>query len=172
MHLNLQVKVISDHWMSLEFQKQDTGCVCLVELLRCNTVDRKWALQLRLAVFRCTCLHEEFHAVKETFFFFLFNFSELQCDESLQTYSMSRICIFCTQSLSGHVLRRSRFIVLFTRHFPISLMCTCRQCVWNVTLICMLTTISSEIIPSWLMATLLPQKPPWAMWYDSPVIRH
>lgn len=105
-------------------------------------------------------------------FFLLFNFSELQRDESLQTHSMSHTCIFCTQSLSGHVPHRSRFTVLFTRHFPISLMCTCRQCVWNVMLICMLTTISSEITPSWLMATLLPQKPPWAMWYDSAVIRH
>lgn len=67
---------------------------------------------------------------------------------------------------------KSSLTVLFTRRFPIFPVRTHTGAVWNVTLICMPTTISSEITPSWLMAALLPQKPPWAMWYDSPVIRH
>lgn len=43
--------------------------------------------------------------------------------------------------------------------------------VWNVMLICTLM-IPGEITPGWLMAVPLPQKPPWAMWYDSAVIKH
>ncbi len=45
---------------------------------------------------------------------------------SLHTYIHSN---FCTQSLPLHLLYRSSFTVLFTRHFPIFLLHTLCQCV-------------------------------------------
>lgn len=80
------------------------------------------------------------------------------------TLSHSSLLYLCRKQT--HTDCRSSFTDIFHLFW-----CIHTSSVWNVTLICTVM-ISREITPSWLMAMLLPQKPPWAMWYDSPVIRH
>lgn len=145
----------SDEW-SLRVTKQVTSCVCL---LNQKTVNER----------RRFNLHKEFSMQISAGFRAVQLFSlRLQWTPawciSADIWDVTHLHMLYARTLLTCAARIQTF-----SNFPDVYM---QACVWNVTPICMLTMISSEIIPDWLMATLLPQKPPWAMWYDSPVIRH
>lgn len=153
------------------------GCVWLFVLQQCITDDGKWGILEGNVSTKCVmplhCCMTTDHvdgSVKETcsITFCLVTPVPLWCNISGEHTDITHLLHFLyTATFFKKKCIDPLFTVLFTIFWRVH-----TGKVWNVTLICMLTMISSEIAPSWLMATLLPQKPPWAMWYDSPVIRH
>lgn len=161
-HCNLQVKVnhhrllpelYNRDWQhnSIDKQKILTQIKSLSFCMQCRIVMLFHFCMMTMSV--CLCQENLFHLCQS----FLYNVNWL--------FPLYQVPVCNASAESKHTHCRSSFTDIFQFLWCI------HTSVWNVTLICMLT-ISREITPSWLMVTLLPQKPPWAMWYDSPIIRH